>query len=281
MSTSRFAMVVLAGAMLSACDGQGQGGSTIDGGTALGGPALGGPAPVWTFGSTVSNLPASTFTVHKTPKAADLELLSSNLVPDLKSSVNYIEWLGEVRNNGSTPACFVEIRANFITAEGFGVQAMSSYAQGEPYQKASLGSIISCIPPGKTGAVWTNDLPPLRPDLSTIDIIEIELSLSPQDDIVPAPSAPSFANVDIVEDANKGAGFWSIAGAITAKETIYNIGVAAYPKDASGLLLMHATATHLDTLTAGESWDWQTLAYAGERPSSFLAHATYLLGTKP
>lgn len=279
MSINRFAMVVLAGALLPACDGQGHGQEREagQGGT----PIEGGPTPVWAFGATVSNLPASTFTVNKTPEAADLELLSSNLVPNPKSRLNYIEWLGEVRNNGSAPACFVEVRANFITAEGFGVQAMSAYAQGEPYEKASLNSILSCIPPGKTGALWTNDLPPLRPDLSTIDIIEIELSLNQQTDIVPARSAPSLADAAIVQDAKKGVGFWTIAGALTAKETIYNIGVAGYPKDASGLLLMHATDTHLDTLNAGATWEWQASPYAGEQPSSFLVHATYLLGAKP
>ena len=43
-------------------------------------------------GPTVSNLPQATFTVAKTADAADLDLLSSNLVPDPNSTLNFIQW---------------------------------------------------------------------------------------------------------------------------------------------------------------------------------------------
>jgi hypothetical protein len=145
----------------------------------------------------------------------------------------------------------------------------------------SLSSVIPCIPPGKSSAVWSNDLPPLAPDLSTIDVIEIKLSLSTEKDVSPAPSAPVFGNAGIAQDAKKGAGFWTIGGTLAARQTVYNVGVTGYPKDSSGLLLKHAYASHSDTLSAGASWEWQTDAYAGERPSSFLVQVDYLEAAKP
>jgi hypothetical protein len=56
--------------------------------------------------------------------------------------------------------------------------------------------------------------------------------------------------------------------------------VTGYPKDGNGLLLKHANASHSDTLEAGATWEWQTDAYAGERPSSFQVQVDYLEGAK-
>jgi hypothetical protein len=235
-----------------------------------------GAGTVFVHGSTVSNLPATTFNVTTTQDAADLELLSSNLVPDPNSRVNYIQWFGEVRNNGTTPACLVEIRINFITAEGFGVQAMSAYADGEIYQDASLDSLVPCIPPGKTGAFWDNDLPALPPDLSTVDVIEAELQLSARPNAVPAPSAPKLSAMSIGQDASRGAGFWALSGTLTATETIYNISIAGYYKDDNGLIVICAPATNLETVNAGASWKWKAMAYQGAKPASYLVFADYL-----
>jgi hypothetical protein len=271
MFIERSCVGFLIGLSLAACDGQGQAARMVDGGA----------SPVWIYGGSVSNVPVTTFTVNKKPEAADLELLSSNLVPALTSASNYVEWFGEVKNNGTTPACFVEVRANFITADGFGVLALSGYADGSAYKIPSLTSTIPCIPPGQTSAIWSNDALPLPPELATIDIIEVKLSLTTEKDAAPAPSAPVFGNVAIAQDPKKGAGFWTLAGTLTARETIHNVSVKGYPKDGNGLVLEHAYAGHSDTLGAGASWTWQTDAYAGERPSAFLVQVDYQEGAKP
>jgi len=93
--------------------------------------------------------------------------------------------------------------------------------------------------------------------------------------VVAVRATPAVANPTIVQDAKRGAGFWAIAGSLTASETIYNIGVTGYPKDASGLVFRQATAIHLETLAAGTSWQWQTSSYEGARPASFLLAVSY------
>jgi hypothetical protein len=56
---------------------------------------------------TLSNTPQAEFWVIESEEAIGLELVASNLLPDPNSTINYVPWFGEVRNNGTQAACYV------------------------------------------------------------------------------------------------------------------------------------------------------------------------------
>lgn len=240
------------------------------------------PTPVMVSGTVTSNLLGVPFTVTKTASTMDLDLISSNLVPDPTSAINFVEWFGEVRNNGATPVCFVEVTVNFKTADGSGVQAIHSYADGDPYKIASLEGTIPCIPPGKSAPLYDNDLPAAAVDVSLIGVAEASLSApNAHPEAVPHPANPRLAGVTLGRDRKNGDGYWVVTGTLTATETIYNIGLYAYYKDDNGLVLQQAFAGHSDTLNAGASWDFQTFHHQGARPGSYLLTYDFLQGVKP
>ena len=272
--------LVLASALLVNCGGSAP--SSSDGGTVTGNPVEEIEPAVAVSGTVTYNLPGVPLTVSKDAEVADLDLLSSNLVPDPKSSLNYVQWFGEVRNNGTTPACFVQVTVNFKAADGSIVQAMDGYADGDSYKLPELDTAIPCIPPGKTAAVYDNDLPAAPVNLAAIALVEARLgSLDRYSNAVPHPANPELSALSLVMDPDKGNGYWVVTGTLFPAQTIYNIALVAYYKYTSGLVSQQAHAIHLDTLNAGTSWAFETLYHAGNKPASYLTTYNYLLGAKP
>jgi hypothetical protein len=238
------------------------------------------PTQVTVSGKVTTNLPVP-FTISKTANATDLDLISSNLIPDPKSTINYVQWFGEVVNKGTRPACFVEVTVNFKSADGQVVQAMHAYAYGDSYKIASLNDNVLCVSPGKTGVFYSNDLPAAAVDVSLIGVAEVQLRSNVYPEAAPHPANPGLSNLALVKDPEKGDGYWVVMGAMTATQTIYNVAVYAHHRDENGLVLDRSFGGHSDTLLAGTTWDFKTFYYQGTRPASYLLTYDYLLGAKP
>ena len=108
--------------------------------------------------------------------------------------------------------------------------------------------------------------------------ISVDLLASPG--AVPHPAAPTITGLAIAPDTQFGAGNWLLNGTVTAVQTVYNIGVTAYFRAASGLLVAHGTDTHLDTLAAGTPWSITARAESASTPTGYLATDDFLPGTK-
>ena len=218
--------------------------------------------------------------VSKTADAASIVLLSSNLVPDPMSTINYVEWFGEVKNTGATPACFVKLTLDFQSSAGVSVLMLEGYADGDPYKIGTLDIPSACIPAGHTAGVWSNDLPSAKVVPSSITQVNISVSLLATTGAAPHPSAPTMSGLAIAADTQFGAGNWLLNGTLTAVQTIYNIGVTAYFRGASGLLVAQATDTHLDTLTLGTAWSFSASGEDASMPTGFLVTDDFLPGAK-
>lgn len=228
---------------------------------------------------TISNTPQAEFWVVESEEAVGLELVSSNLLPDPKSTINYVQWFGEVRNNGTQAACYVYATLDFRTpGGGKRVQAIKGMARAYPHVATKTSNLIPCIPPGKTAGLYANDIPGAPVRLAAIGQVEIyfDQSLS-YPDAAPPASTPTIDGVTIVEDAKPGN--WLATGTLTATAAISSVALTVFYKDAAGLILDDGTASPTGALNAGGSWVFKTSAYVGERPSEVLLATDFKPGT--
>ena len=255
--------------------GTGTAGTAGTAGTPSGAGTGGGDLPI----GTASNLPGVDFQITE-GSGADLELVSSNLTVD--SVTNYVEWFAEVRNNGPKPACFVQVAVDFTTTAGVPIESLNSYAAGDPYEIGSPDSVSTCIGHGASGVVWANDIPNTAPTLADINVAKVKLT---QSDLgataVPHPSTPTLITAAITQHSQLGPGYWSLTGKSSAVATVYNVKADVYLESAAGLIVKNPAAFHLDTLTIGTEWDFETLTgYKGDKPTKYLFFWSFLNGAK-
>jgi len=257
--------------------GAGQGNSS-GGSTATGGSSAGGG--VASTAKPQTNLPTSaTVTVQNTTAGQGLQLVSLNLVPDSASTLNYIEWFGEVKNNGSTLLCFPTATFTFTSSAGTVLWTDTTYADAAPYLSSSLTAAVPCLAAGDTGAFWTNDLPASAITVSSVATLTVSLNGSVYSDTLFPHTLTATPIADtIYRDGNH----FAMTGSFTPQQTVYNVRIAGYTKSSSGLLTGHLTATNLGTITAGTAWPFTTgTAVAGPQPVKILAYADFLLGASP
>jgi hypothetical protein len=228
---------------------------------------------------TLSNTPQAEFWVVESEEAVGLELVSSSLLPDPNSTINYVQWFGEVRNTGSKAACYVYATLDFRTAGGGRrVHAMKGMARAYPHVTSKTSTQIPCIPPGGTAGLYGNDIPAVPVRLEAIGQVEIYFDQSLfYPDAAPSTSTPSVAGVTIVEDTKPGS--WIATGTLTATGAISGVALTVFYKDGAGLILDEGSASRAETLNAGASWVFKTSAYAGERPSEVLLATDFKTGT--
>ncbi len=230
---------------------------------------------------TLSNLPGVDFQVSTMGAAAGLTVASSNLLQDTGGLV-YVEWFAEVKNSGTQPVCLAHVKVTFESATGAVVETLDGYAAADPYKSASTLS-TACIGPGKTGVVWTNDLPSTAIALDSIKTAKITIDASSVfDGAVPHPMAPTIAGAAITQHSKLGAGSWAVSGQATATDTIYNVKEDVYFIDAAGFAIDNLGAFHLETFLKGEQWSFETISgYRGTKPASFRMFTSFIEGAHP
>jgi hypothetical protein len=227
-------------------------------------------------GGFVSNTPGATVVDVGAPATPNAVLLSSNVLQEPSGGEVFQQWLAEFKNTGSTVVCQVSIDVTLRAASGAVVATFFTFADTDPYMSTGLPLTIGCIAPGKIGSFYDNGFVAAAADLSGVTRIEVRFSLHEYTDVVPAPHAPLVS-------AQPGMAFgeYIVRGTLTgAGGAIYNIGIDAYPRNASGLVLDHLFATDLDTLQPGAAFPFDTIG----TPSPFTDYrlfVEFIDGPKP
>jgi hypothetical protein len=224
----------------------------------------------------VSNPPGAMVTDVGMPPTPDFVLLSLNFLQRPSGGQYFQEWLGEVMNVGTTTACLLRLDIAYKDAGGgVIVPAFTTYADADPYQLVGTTSKLStaCIAPGKIGSFYNNGF--ANTQTPTAGIKTIAVKFSPLlEQVVPDPNAPTVS-AHVVPTAGS---FYGLQGSVVAGAgTVNNIGVHAYPRDASGLVLGQLVEADLGTLTPGQSWPFMT-AGVSTPFTEFRIYADYIEG---
>lgn len=228
--------------------------------------------------SFVSNTPGAVVVDVGTPPTPNLVLLSSNFVQSQSGTQVFQEWFGEVQNVGTTTVCQVSVDLSYAGASGVVVAPNRTYADADPYVMTGSALIMPCIAPGKIGSFYQNGFAPTMASTSAITSIDVSFHPATYPGTSPAVDAPlvSAKTAPIV-------GGYGITGTLTGEvDTVHNIGIRAYPRDPTGLVLKQLTGTDLGTLAPGATYSFSTasistaftqyrlyvdyLAGAGQRP---------------
>jgi hypothetical protein len=204
-----------------------------------------------------------------------VSLISSNLMQNPLSADTYKEWIAEVKNEGSTPACFLKAAIAFQASNGSSVIEFISYARGAAYQGSGLPS-IPCVAPGQTGVFYSNDI---GAEIRLTDIRTASVTFtSPAGDYVPHPAAPAVVSAGIAAHPQLGAGYWVVSGTLRARTPIRNIKIDVFPQSSTGLLLDQLVAIEPDFLLEDETWDYETSAYEGPMFFGFRQFVNFIDG---
>jgi hypothetical protein len=230
------------------------GGSGGAGGSSVGGNGGSGALPGVV---TRTNIPGLKFEYKGTdPAARGIEILSSNLTQEAIGSSVFQEWLAEVKNSGPLTVCLLSVSVRFQSG-GTVLAEIKSYADGPPYLSGLSGVTSTCLAPGDTGVFWDLDQLSRTTPIQSATTAEYTLDYLPQGQSRPHPDAPTIAPGAVVDRFNTGTG-WILKGTVTARATIYNIGLDIYPIDETGLVTDSLSATHLETLPAGSTWSFDS-----------------------
>lgn len=258
-----------------------QSNSSRTGGTSSTGDATSGTGPVTTPDPVKpqTNLSAAARTdIKHTAAGAGLRLISLNLVPEPESTLNYIELFGEVKNTGTSLVCFPRINFEFVNTSGTVLWNGTGYADTAPYISSSSTLSTSCLKPGESGAIWSNELP-----ASPITVASIAEFTGTLDGLATTVTPfPHTLTTSIVQDTiYVDNNHWAMSGSFKPSQTVRNIGITGYTKSSSGLLTGRLTATNLDSIAANTAWPFATdLGIEGPKPASLLASVEFILGTE-
>jgi hypothetical protein len=232
-----------------------------------------GPGPGSGF---VSNTPGATVVDVGVPAMPNLVLLSSNLLQEPTGGRFFQEWIGEVKNVGSSVVCGVEVTASMRNAAGQQLAVFDSFADAAPYQISDLPLTIGCLAPGDTGTVYDNGFVPTAVEVGDVRRIEIAISALGGGGAFPAPHTPIVSS----HVAPVFTGF-GVTGTLTGNGgPIYNIGLDIFPRDATGLVFGWLIAVDLETLPPGGTFAFTTTSV----PTSFSAYRVFpdfIDGSKP
>ncbi|HWZ92688.1 MAG TPA: hypothetical protein VNW92_27670 [Polyangiaceae bacterium] len=233
--------------------GVGGGGSGGTGGTAGSGAAgSGGSIQVPAFVSA----PTQTLVTHASTGGDGLVLLSSQVRQKIGSSLNYVDWFGELLNNSQGTRCFIKLDADFQNSSGVSVEKLTTYVSTAPYKVTGTSLSATCLAPGEKGIVWGNDLPSPAIDLAAISTLDVTLSSLEVDTAVPHPLAPKVGTLQKTYDS---LGMdWTVSGSATAASSpIYNIDVTFWAKSGA-FYVDNQDVFHLDDFLPGSVWSFDT-----------------------
>jgi hypothetical protein len=225
----------------------------------------------------VSNTPGASLVDIGNPATPNAVLLSSNLLQEPSGSQVFQQWLGEVKNSGSTVICQVSINVSFRNASGTQLASFFTFADADPYALTGLPLSIGCIAPGQIGSFYDNAFVATQAQLADVTRIEVSFEVHEYAGVVPAPHAPVVTSHEAPVFGTE----FGVVGTFTgAGGAIYNIGFDAYPRAANGLVLAQLFATDLDTLEPGATFSFMTIG----TPTAFTEYrqfAEFIDGPKP
>ena len=265
----------------SAATGIGGSGGSATGGADAGadsgssGGSSGGP-PAY-----VSNTPGAAVAESPSAGLEGLTVVSSNLTDEVSGSQYYQRWTGLLYNGTPKVVCFAQVTAKFFNSAGGEVGSHLTFADAPPHLLTSGSLPSACLQPGTVGGLFSNGFFNAPLSAGGVANISFEIDGSAKDAVPLHPSAPKFSSVMLTEKYGSGSGYWAATGSLTAVATIYNIGIDVYPVGADGLIPDRLGDTHLDTLTAGSSYAFDTTTYQGTPANAqLLAFSSFIDGAK-
>jgi hypothetical protein len=198
--------------------------------------------------------------------------VSSRFFEKASGAEFYREWTGEVRNVGSKVYCLVQLTASFKDSSGTEKANMYTFADAPPFLTTSKLS-TACIAPGARGAVYANDFGTTAADPSTVRTIAVTFSAQESADAVPDPAAPT-----VTAAPNPYLGGYQVKGTLRATDTVYNIGLDAYPI-VGGIVHAHLSATNLNEVAKDATWAFDTTTTESTFVD-FLLFPQYIRGPK-
>ena len=225
-------------------------------------------------GIIASNLPGIDFQVTE-DAGAELELISSNFAGDPQST--YVEWFAEIRNHAQKPACFVQAKVDFVGAAGVVIQHLWGFASGDPYTIGDINTVSTCIRPGGSGVVWSNDITSSAVPFAQIQVARVSLShLDVVGVATPHPATPSDVSANIV---SSGPGAWAIKGHALGTAPIHELVAHAFCRASEGWIVAQLSASHAGGLSAGEAWNFDMPGQNGlATPDGLLLSVSFLNG---
>jgi hypothetical protein len=222
----------------------------------------------------VSNIPGATAVDIGMPPTPDLVLLSVNFLQQPSGGMVYQQWLGEVQNMGTSIVCTVSVDLTYADHTGAVViQPRTSYVDGPPYVLQGSTVTSACLGAGDIGDFYVNGFGNSMVDTSTVTKIEVRFGPSSLPGIAPDPNAPVLMAQPVPY-----LGAYALQGTITAGSgTINNIGMDAYPRDATGLVLGQVITTDLGSLSPGAMYSF-TSTTVPQPFTEFRAFVSYIEG---
>jgi hypothetical protein len=205
--------------------------------------------------SFLTNTPGVTFTNQSTNDVGDLVLLSSDLTEQNTSpGFYYQQFFGEVRNVSSKLYCFVNIQITISPGPGSPLSLLAYADTATPYQVSGLMTSVACIPPGGTGAFWSNNISSVSANLPSSTSFDYKMTGLVTSDV------PNVATPTVVDQVVSTVLGYEVQGTLTPVASISDIEVNPYVRDAAGLIVDHLSAVTLGSYGAGESWSFQSTA---------------------
>jgi hypothetical protein len=231
-------------------------GSSSTGGTAggvggsLGGSDNGGAGgmPPLTFQSKPAGIELE---LDAAAQAAGFTVSTTSITQETTSTLNYVEWLGELVNGSDETQCLIAVTGDFQTATGSTVIKFDTYAYGAAYDLGTLDSSSPCVPAGGRVPLWSNDLPDVAIAIGSIKKLVVSVDPLPSPDAVLHPSTPSLAPVTKTYSDTYDA--WQIASSATATADIYNVSITFWGKT-GGFFVDSEKDFHLENFLTGQTW---------------------------
>ena len=195
-----------------------------------------------------SNTPSVTFAVADAP--GGLRLVSSTLLLRPDGATFYVQWLAEVKNEGTQALCASFGRLTALDAAGAELQRLVLLASTALYEVPGAALPRRCLGPGQTGVLYGNarrdtTLPLERLATLQVALEELEVVATAK----PHPASPTLAPPTLAPDATPP----TATGSLTAPVAIVNGSIAAYAYDASGLLMARARTGFANVAAGGTS----------------------------
>jgi hypothetical protein len=212
-----------------------------------------------------SNPPGVTLELTVTGPEPKLVLLNSSLQQTTVSSP-YTEWFAEVRNDGSSLACYTHADATFYNAAGgvvWETGGLGSFAKADAYDHPSSVSSVPCLAPGDIGLFYANEFGGSEFDPATVTRMKIDLESTAVDGAVPHPLAPTVAGVATVTNPDALLYPYTIQGTVTAVGTVQAVSASVFGRNpTTGFYDSYFPTSNPNvTMTAGESWTFTTMAF--------------------
>lgn len=194
-----------------------------------------------------------------------LVVTSLSITQRSSSSLNYVEWHGEVVNVSKIPQCIIQLRGNFQDADGNPIQVLDTFADGPAYELGDDSKLsASCAAPGERVPFLGNALPDDAIDIDAIAKVVVDILPIGMPKAVVHPLTPEIS--PLTKEYSELDETWAISGTATSTGDIHNVTLTFWGKDGD-FVVESDRVYHTDDFLDGTTWDFDTAPLGLEAPS--------------